>query len=311
MPYKTALKTAPSNANAIAAIPAREMAAKLSALDKSQATIEFKTDGTIITANENFLNAMGYTLDEVQGQHHSIFVEPAEKASQEYKDFWDSLARGEFQARQYKRLAKGGKEIWIEASYNPIFDKHGKAYKVVKYATDVTAQKKEFTDLFGQVNAINRSQAVIHFNMDGTIVDANKNFLDVMGYTIDEIKGRHHSMFADPAFAASDEYKEFWKALNRGEFQAAQYQRVGKGGKEVWIEASYNPIEDLNGKFVKVTKFATDLTPRKNENRALADDFENNVKTLVETVASSATEMQATAQNLAAAAEETSTQANT
>lgn len=147
--------------------------------------------------------------------------------------------------------------------------------------------------------------------MDGTILDANENFLRVMGYTLAEVKGKHHSMFAEPGVASSAEYRDFWKKLNAGEFQAAQYKRLGKGGKEVWIEASYNPIFDMNGKPFKVTKFATDLTPRKQENMALADNFETNIQSLVQTVASSATEMQATSQNLATAAEETRTQSAT
>ncbi|MCB1532915.1 MAG: PAS domain S-box protein [Alphaproteobacteria bacterium] len=180
-----------------------------------------------------------------------------------------------------------------------------------RIGTVVEWSDTEILDNAGQVEAMNRSQAVIHFEMDGTIIDANKNFLDVMGYSLDEIKGKHHSMFADSAYASSQEYKDFWAALNRGEFQAAQYKRVGKGGKEVWIEASYNPVFDMKGNPFKVTKFAIDLTPRKTENRALADDFETNVQSLVQTVASSATEMQGTAQNLAAAAEETSNQSNT
>lgn len=288
-----------------------EMAAKLSALDKSQACIEFELDGTIITANQNFLDTMGYALEEVQGKHHSMFAEPSYAASAEYREFWETLAEGHFQAAEYKRLGKGGKEVWIEASYNPILDKHGKPFKVVKYATDVTSRKMEYADLLGQVTAINRSQAVIHFDLTGKIVDANENFLSVMGYSLEEIKGKHHSMFAEPDYAQSDEYKSFWEALRRGEFQAGQYRRLGKGGKEIWIEASYNPILDLNGKPFKVTKFATDLTPRKEENRQLADDFEANVQSLVQVVASSATQMQSTAQTLAAGAEETSTQSNT
>ena len=185
---------------------ANEMAAKLTALDKSQATIEFTLDGTIITANENFLNAMGYRLDEIRGRHHSMFVDPAYKDSAEYKNFWASLARGEYKSAEYKRFGKGGKEIWIEASYNPLFDKKGRPYKVIKYAIDVTTKKKEFAELHGLVEAINRSQAVIHFKMDGTIISANENFLSVMGYTLAEVQGKHHSMFADPQFAASKEY---------------------------------------------------------------------------------------------------------
>ncbi|MCC7045422.1 MAG: PAS domain S-box protein, partial [Alphaproteobacteria bacterium] len=236
--------------------------AKLQALDKSQAVIEFKLDGTIVTANQNFLDVMGYTLPEVQGKHHSMFAEPAFAASAEYRDFWAKLNRGEYQAAQYKRIGKGGKEVWVEASYNPIVGADGKPFKVVKYATDVTRPKLEFADLLGQVNAIKRSQAVIEFKLDGTIVTANQNFLDAMGYSLAEIQGKHHSMFAEPAFAASAEYREFWAKLNRGEFQAAQYKRIGKGGKEIWIEASYNPILGKNGKPYKVVKFATDITGR-------------------------------------------------
>ncbi|MGF1610570.1 MAG: PAS domain S-box protein [Kiloniellales bacterium] len=288
-----------------------DTAALLAALDKSQATIEFKLDGTIITANENFLKAMGYSLDEVKGKHHSMFVEPAYKESAEYREFWAKLNRGEFQAAQYKRFGKGGKEIWIEASYNPLLDRRGQPYKVVKFATDITKQRTEYAELIGKIDAIGRSQAVIEFELDGTIITANENFLKTMGYKIEEIKGKHHSMFAEPGYKESAEYREFWEKLRRGEFQAAQYKRIGKGGKEIWIEASYNPILDANGRPWKVVKFATDLTKRKEENAALANDFENGVKATVETVATSAQDMESTAQTLAAAAEQTNQQSST
>ncbi len=288
-----------------------DTAAVIEALNRSQAVIEFKLDGTIITANENFLGALGYSLDEIKGRHHSMFVEPAYRESSDYREFWAKLNRGEFQAAQYKRIGKGGKEIWIEASYNPILGKNGKPYKVIKFATDISKKMAEYADLHGKVDAISRSQAVIEFQLDGTIITANENFLSVMGYRLDEIKGRHHSMFAEPAFAASPEYKEFWAKLNRGEFQAAQYKRIGKGGKEIWIEASYNPIMDQNGRPCKVVKFATDLTKRKEQNLALARDFESGVKSLVQVVANSADNMQQTAQSLAAAAEQTNQQSST
>ena len=286
----------------------RDRAAVFAALNASQAIIEFKPDGTILTANENFLKAMGYQLDEIRGRHHSLFVEPKYKESSEYREFWAALARGEFQAAQYKRFGKGGKEIWIEASYNPIRDRRGRVYKVVKFATDISAHKAVFSDLSGKVAAISRSQAVIEFNLDGTIITANENFLSVMGYRLEEIQGRHHSMFAEPGVRESAEYRQFWQTLNRGEYQAGQYKRLGKGGKVVWIEASYNPIFDHNGKLAKVVKFATDLTPRKQEHAALADDFESGVKTLVESVAASAATMQEAAQSLVAAAEQTNGQ---
>jgi len=288
-----------------------DAAAKLAALDRSQAIIEFKMDGTIITANANFLKAMGYSLDEIRGRHHSMFVEPAYKESAEYREFWAKLNRGEFQAAQYKRIGKGGAEVWIEASYNPILGAGGKPYKVVKYATDVSKQKTVYADLNGKVDAISRSQAVIEFELDGTIITANDNFLSVMGYRLEEIKGKHHSMFVEHGFKESAEYRQFWEKLRRGEYQAAQYKRIGKGGKEVWIEASYNPIMDLNGRPWKVVKFATDLTKRKEQNLALADDFETGVKALVGEVSTSAKGMESTAQSLAAAAEQTNQQSST
>jgi methyl-accepting chemotaxis protein len=283
----------------------------LAALDRSQAIIEFKMDGTIITANANFLSAMGYTLDEIRGRHHSMFVEPGFKESAEYREFWAKLNRGEYQAAQYKRIGKGGKEVWIEASYNPILGAGGKPYKVVKYATDVSKQKTVYADLNGKVDAIGRSQAVIEFDLDGTVITANENFLHVMGYRLDEIQGKHHSIFVEPGFKESAEYRQFWEKLRRGEYQAAQYKRIGKGGKEVWIEASYNPIMDLNGRPWKVVKFATDLTKRKEQNLALANDFESGVKALVQEVSTSAKGMESTAQSLAAAAEQTNQQSST
>ena len=238
----------------------KDCKAKLAALDKSQAVIEFNMDGTIITANANFLNALGYRLDEVQGKHHSMFVEPVYRSSIEYSQFWDNLKRWQFQAAEYKRIGKGGREVWIQASYNPISDLQGRLVKVVKFATETTKQKLQAADFSGQIEAIGKSQAVISFTMDGNIIDANSNFLNTLGYTLDEIKGKHHSMFVEPAYRASAEYSQFWTSLNRGEYQQAEYKRIGKGGKEVWIQASYNPIMDLNGKPFKVVKYATDVT---------------------------------------------------
>ena len=241
----------------------QELEATLAAIGKSQAVIEFNMDGTIITANDNFLNTLGYRLEEIQGKHHSMFAEAVFARSSEYKDFWAKLNRGEYEAAEYKRIGKGGKEVWIQASYNPIADMNGKPFKVVKYATDVSAQKLQGADYAGQLAAIGKSQAVIEFNMDGTIVTANDNFLKTLGYSLGEIQGKHHSMFADAVYARSSEYKEFWVKLNRGEYEAGEYKRIGKGGKEVWIQASYNPIMDLNGKPFKVVKYATDVTARK------------------------------------------------
>ena len=246
----------------------------LEAMSRSQAMIEFKVDGTIVSANENFLKALGYSLNEIEGKHHSMFVSAEQRDTPEYRAFWTALGRGEYQAGEFKRIAKGGREVWIEASYNPVLDASGKPVKVVKFASDITANKLRSMADRSKVTAIGRAQAVIEFNLDGTIVTANDNFLGAMGYSLAEIQGKHHSMFVEPSYRDSSDYREFWAKLNRGEYQAAEYKRIGKGGREVWILASYNPILDDNGKAVGVVKFATDVTAQKLRNADLAGQLE-------------------------------------
>jgi methyl-accepting chemotaxis protein len=253
-----------------AKIDAADWSGQVQAIGKSQAVIEFSMDGKVLTANENFLNTLGYSLAEIQGQHHSLFVDPAYRASPEYRLFWDKLGRGEYDAGQYKRIGKGGKEVWIQAAYNPILDLNGKPFKVVKYATDITEQRLQAADMSGQIAAISKAQAVIEFSMDGKVLNANENFLNTLGYSLAEIQGQHHSLFVDSAYRASPDYKLFWDKLGRGEFDTGQYKRIGKGGKEVWIQASYNPIFDLNGKPFKVVKYATDVTAQVNAANMLA-----------------------------------------
>ncbi|MEQ8305874.1 MAG: PAS domain-containing methyl-accepting chemotaxis protein [Hoeflea sp.] len=247
--------------------------AVLEALNKSQAVIEFKLDGTIVTANENFCQAMGYDLSEIKGQHHRMFIEPAEAGGDAYKAFWKSLGEGKFFRAQYKRIGKGGNEIWIEASYNPVF-RGNKPYKVVKFATDITAQKIKSAEDAGKIDAISRAQAMIEFELDGTIITANENFLKTLGYTLPEIQGKHHSMFCEPSFSSSAEYGEFWRTLGRGEFIAKEFVRIGKGGKQVHISASYNPIFDADGRVFKIVKFATDVSRRVENVKVLSDGLE-------------------------------------
>jgi methyl-accepting chemotaxis protein len=271
-------------------------AGKIAAVDRAQAVIEFNLDGTIVTANQNFLNAMGYTLPEIQGKHHSMFVEPAMRESDEYKKFWAKLRNGEFQAGEYKRIGKGGKEVWILASYNPVLDEKGEAFAVVKFATDVTQQKLQAADVGGQLAAIGKSQAVIEFNLDGTIITANDNFLQALGYLLSEIQGKHHRMFVEPAERDSAAYAEFWAALNRGQYQAGEYKRIGNGGKEIWIQASYNPILDLNGKPFKVVKYATDVT-----RQVLVRMGNERVRSMMESVAAGAEELSASVREISSA----------
>jgi len=277
-------------------IRSMEDAGQIAAIGRAQAVIAFEMNGTIVTANENFLRVMGYTLAEIQGKHHSMFVEQAERDSAAYREFWARLNRGENQSAEYKRVGKGGKEVWIIASYNPVLDEKGKPFRVVKFATDVTSQKLSTADLAGQIAAIGKSQAVIEFNMDGTIIGANQNFLKTVGYALDEIRGRHHSMFVDPSERDGAAYREFWAALNRGEYQAAEYKRIGKGGKEVWIQASYNPILDLNGKPFKVVKYATDTTAQ-----VLVRMGNERVRSMMESVAAGAEELNASVREISEA----------
>jgi methyl-accepting chemotaxis protein len=291
--------------------PPDDSRAVLDAVSRSQAVIEFNPDGTIIDANPNFLSAMGYRLDEIKGRHHSMFVEAAYRDSAAYREFWDKLRRGEFQAAEFKRFGKDGREIWIQASYNPVLDDSGLVKKIVKFATDVTKQKFIFADLNGQIDAIGKSQAVIAFELDGTIIHANDGFLGAVGYTLEEIKGRHHSMFVDAATKASPEYAAFWRKLAQGEYQAAQYKRCGKGGREIWIQASYNPIFDMNGRPFKVVKYATDITEQiqlLGKLRGLVDDTTDgplrNADLQSTSAASAATQSSANVNSVATGAEE-------
>ncbi len=230
------------------------------ALDKVQAIIEFDLDGTVVSANENFLDIFGYRADEVVGKHHRIFCDPAYAESEEYAEFWRKLGRGESHAAEFKRLGKGGKQIWLQASYNPVLDKQGRPIRVVKFATDVTDAKLLTAEFEGKVAAIDRAQAVIEFELDGTVITANDNFLRIFGYSLDDVVGKHHRIFCDPGYSETPAYHEFWQKLGRGEYDAGEFKRLAKDGTEIWLQASYNPIFDLNGKPRKIVKFAADIT---------------------------------------------------
>ncbi|WP_235211671.1 methyl-accepting chemotaxis protein [Janthinobacterium sp. NFX145] len=260
-------------------------------MNRVQAVIEFELDGTILHANENFLRVVGYTLAEVQGKHHAIFCDPEYVKTDEYSNFWAKLGRGEFDQGEYKRRARDGREVWINASYNPILDADGKPYKVIKFATDITALKKRNVEYEGKVSAIGKAQAVIEFDMQGNVLEANENFLAVMDYDLSDIQGEHHRMFCEPEYASSAEYKKFWQKLNRGEFDAGRYKRLGNHGKVVWIQATYNPILDLNGKPYKVVKFAIDISEQVNLENSIQSKAANDsrkVNALLESVARAA-----------------------
>ncbi|VVE37658.1 chemotaxis protein [Pandoraea terrae] len=265
----------------------QELEAVSAALNRVQAVIEFDLNGIVLHANDNFLRTLGYSLDEIRGQHHRLFCEPEYAASEAYRAFWAKLNRGEFDSGEYRRLGRGGREIWIQASYNPVLDASGRPYKVIKFATDITQQRRQNAEYEGRVRAIDLAQAVIEFNLDGTVIQANDNFLRTLGYSLDDVRGKHHRMFCEPDYAASETYRDFWAKLNRGEFDAGRYKRLGRGGRAIWIQATYNPILDMNGRPWKVVKFATDITAQVELEASVkrrAEDDQQKVARLLQTV---------------------------
>ncbi len=236
----------------------------LFALKKSFAFVTFSPDGIILDANELFCKPLGYSLNEIVGQHHKMFVDETYAKTDAYRQLWNSLRQGTFQSGEYKRFGKNGEAVWLQASYTPVHDRRGRVVKVVKVALDITEAKVKAAQEASLILALYRSQAVIEFTLDGVILSANDNFFQVFGYTRDEVIGQHHRMFVEPRYAESAEYKAFWKKLGSGDVLADEFRRLGKGGREIWLQASYNPVFDVDGKITKVVKFAIDLTERMN-----------------------------------------------
>lgn len=252
----------------------QEKEAKLKAIDKSNAVIEFDLNGNILFANDNFLNTVGYKLDEIKGQHHSIFISEVEKHSEKYKEFWRKLNEGKYDEGLYKRYGCDGREIWLRATYNPIF-KGDRPYKIVKYAQDVTFDQNQKANFLGQIQAINRSQAIIEFDLKGNVLSANDNFAETMLYKESEILGKHHSVFLFTEDKEAPEYTHFWKNLAKGQLYTGVFRRKNKNGQEVWLQASYNPIFDMNNQLLKVVKYATDVTLSMKASKVLEESFVN------------------------------------
>lgn len=261
----------------------QQQQAQWAAINRVMAVIEFDLQGRILTANQNFLQLMGYRLDELVGQHHRLFVDAQTAASSDYHQFWQRLNNGECLADRYPRVTKSGRCVWIEASYNPVFDKHNRPVKIVKFATNITSRVEAEFDAKGRLDAINRAMAVIEFDLEGKILAVNDNFLQVMGYSRQEVVGHHHRMFVESSYAQSSEYPRFWNRLARGEYFARTYKRVAKGGRIVWIEATYNPIFGSDGKPVKVVKYAMDVSA--NPNTRLLKNVVQDAVDLLEAVA--------------------------
>ncbi len=291
--------------------------AKLDAIGSAWAIIEFNLDGTILTANENFCKALGYNLNEIKGKHHSMFVDQTYRSSSDYKTFWEDLRKGKNQSGEFLRFGKTGNEIWIEASYCVVKSRNGKPVKVIKIASDITERKKKAISNQGQIEAINRSQAIIEFNLDGTVITANENFCNVLGYKLGEIQGKHHRMFVEQGYASSTDYKHFWSNLREGRFQTGEFMRLAKNGDQIWIQASYNPVFDPQGRPVSVVKFATDITAKVKERQrraAIQKQIDTDLNDMAQTVsdtneqaasaAGAALQASSSVQTVAAAAEE-------
>jgi len=239
-----------------------EQANQLAAIDRSMIAIEFDLNGTVLRANENFLKVTGYRQEQVVGQAHRTLCTPAYARSSEYSQLWSRLKSGQFETGTFEQVTADGRSVWLEASYNPIKNDNGSLFKVIAYALDVTARMQQESEANGKLQAIDRAMAMIEFNPDGSVISANQNFLRLMGYTLAEIQGKHHKMFCKPATTNSSEYQDFWRRLNQGEFFNGQFERVGKRGQTLWVEACYNPVYDAGGRLCKVVKFASDITSR-------------------------------------------------
>lgn len=288
--------------------------ARLDALDRVMAVIEFSPDGRIIDANENFCSTMGYAPSDIAGKHHSMFVDPPSAGTPEYARLWTRLRNGEFIADEFRRIAKGGREVWLQASYNPVFDSSKRVVRVIKFATDITAAHEQAIDNEGQIAAIHRSNAVIAFGLDGTIHTANENFLKATGYSAGEVIGKQHRMFMPDSEANSPAYVEFWSRMRSGEHFGGTFRRRRKDGQDLWIQATYNPIRDRQGRLRKVVKYATDVTDMVRRSNALGTTVDTSIAGIVsnvDSVARKASEISAASdhtthriQSAAAAAEQ-------
>ena len=243
-------------------------ASMLDAIERSMAVIEFDPQGNVLRANDNFLKATGYRAEQVVGQSHRMFCTPAFARSAEYQQLWANLRNGQFQSGTFERQASNGESVWLEASYNPVRDEVGQVIKVVKFAMDVTPRLQAESEANAKLAAIGRAMAVIEFNLDGTIITANANFLQRMGYSLAQIQGKHHRLFCTQELASSPAYSEFWQRLNQGELFSGEFERVDKNGRTVWLEANYNPVYDASGRLCKVVKFASDVTAKVQQHAA-------------------------------------------
>jgi PAS domain S-box-containing protein len=275
----------------------QQLSNQINAINKSNASIEFDLNGTILGANENFLSLLGYKENEIVGKHHSILVEKGYAATKEYRQFWDSLKKGEFQQDEFLRIHKNGESVWLQGSYNPILDESGKPFKILKIATDITLAKKQQNEIDAITTAIYKSNLAIEFDLNGIVLKANDIFKDIMGYKDSEIIGKHHSLFVEKGYETTKEYNEFWNNLKKGVYQADEFKRITKSGEIVWLKGNYNPMFDVQGTPYKILKIATDVTLARKQALELAQQAEE-LQTQQEELKQMNEELEEQAQNL-------------
>ncbi|WP_270804094.1 MULTISPECIES: methyl-accepting chemotaxis protein [unclassified Aeromonas] len=238
------------------------------AVHGSVATITFTPDGTVLAANDLFLNVVGFSAPEVIGQHHRIFCDKLYAQSSDYQQFWADLKQGRSRTGVFQRFNKRGEAIWLEATYFPV-KLRGVVTKVIKIAADITEHHLQLLSQQAVVTALDRSLAVIECTPGGEVIAANGNFLHTMGYTLAQVQGKHHRIFCDDQFYRDQPH--FWDELGRGQFKSGLFCRQNSHGSKVWLEATYNPILDEHRKVVKVIKFASDITERINKSDAVRE----------------------------------------
>ncbi len=267
--------------------------AQIQALNENYGIISFKPDGIITYANDNFSSMFGYEKNEILNKHHKILCHKSFYESEDYINFWNNLKKGKSQSTVFRRIKKNGESIFLRASYKPLIDNNGNIFEILKFAQDVTEKKLEEINISSQLEAINKSTAIIEFDINGNILSANNNFLNISGYSLDEIQNKHHSMFCEESYVKSKDYKLFWDKLKNGVFDSGEYSRIGKNNKKFWIKASYNPIYNIDNDVIKIVKFAQDITEEKltsilytysleNKNDELQKIIDNEVNTRLE-----------------------------
>ncbi|MFM2478564.1 methyl-accepting chemotaxis protein [Celerinatantimonas sp. MCCC 1A17872] len=252
----------------------------IDSIQKYVATIEFDIDGNVVDANDLFLSAMGYTLDEIKGKHHRMFCSQKDANSAAYRQHWQDLARGLKKEGTFYRYKKDGSLIIIEATYFPIFEGN-KVTGFMKIASDVTSQHVESQRIADAFTALNKTYAVIEFTNDGTVTFANNNFLNTLGYTADEVVGKHHRMFCFDEFY--EQHPDFWQQLAKSRAYSGRFRRKSKYGDEVWIQASYCPVLNTDGEVYRIVKFAVDITEDVHHEQIVRDAANIAYSTAVET----------------------------